>query len=276
MKIYHVLYSFISLFSPIAIADHRHIKEKRMLITIIATILFTSLVSGIIGMGGGMILMGVLSILLPVKKAMILHGVTQFAANGSRAYIHRKHIHWQILPTYIVGALLSFAIALSLSIVPSKEFILTAIGLFAVAAVLLPRTFPIDIQNKKSSLSCGFIVTFAQIFAGASGPVVDIFMSNSSLKRHEVIATKAITQTLGHLIKLAYYGTLIQMSSEQLDSDALQSWFLATAVISACAGSRLGKCVLDKLSEGQFRQWSRFILLVIGLLYLVKGFAAQL
>lgn len=244
-----------------------------MLITIVVTILMTSFVSGIIGMGGGMILMGVLSLLLPVKKAMILHGITQLASNGSRAFMHRQHIQWQVLPPYLIGAALSFAVALVLSIVPSREFILTTIGIFAISAVVLPKTFPIDIRKFQHSFACGMTVTFAQIFAGASGPVVDIFMSNSPLKRHQIIATKAITQSIGHLIKLAYYINLIVHSSDSLQSDALQPWFLLVAVLSAFIGTRLGKRVLDKISEVQFQRYSRTILLLIGLFYVVKGLA---
>lgn len=244
-----------------------------MLITISVTILLTSFVSGIIGMGGGMILMGVLSLILPVKKAMILHGVTQFASNGSRAYMHRKHIQWRVLPPYIAGAAISFLCALALSIVPSREFILSTIGIFAISAVLLPKKFPIDIRKKSSSFVCGMTVTFAQIFAGASGPVVDIFMSNSPLKRHEIIATKAITQTIGHLIKLIYYGNLILHSSDTLYSNALQPWFFGVAIVSALIGTRLGKRVLDKMSELQFQRYSRAVLLLIGIFYVIKGLA---
>ena len=44
--------------------------------------LVTSILSGIFGMAGGMILMGLLLWLLPVADAMALHGVTQIASNG--------------------------------------------------------------------------------------------------------------------------------------------------------------------------------------------------
>ena len=47
----------------------------------------TSLLSGIFGMAGGMILIGVLLVLLPVPEAMMLHGVTQLASNGWRGLL---------------------------------------------------------------------------------------------------------------------------------------------------------------------------------------------
>src|SRR5690242_1273717 len=59
-----------------------------MTLPIIATLgfatLVTSFISGILGMAGGMILMGVLLASLTVPAAMLLHGITQFSANGWR------------------------------------------------------------------------------------------------------------------------------------------------------------------------------------------------
>ena len=52
----------------------------------------TSFLSGIFGMAGGMILLGVLLILLDVAPAMVLFGVTQFASNGWRAALWRRFV----------------------------------------------------------------------------------------------------------------------------------------------------------------------------------------
>jgi uncharacterized protein len=57
-----------------------------------AAILSTSFISGVFGMVGGMILMGVLLAIMPVAAAMVLHGVTQMASNGWRAWLWRTHI----------------------------------------------------------------------------------------------------------------------------------------------------------------------------------------
>lgn len=48
-------------------------------------VLATSFLSGVVGMAGGMILMGILLMMMDVTAAMVLYGVTQIAANGWRA-----------------------------------------------------------------------------------------------------------------------------------------------------------------------------------------------
>jgi hypothetical protein len=48
-------------------------------------VLATSFLSGVVGMAGSMILMGILLLMMDVTAAMVLYGVTQTAANGWRA-----------------------------------------------------------------------------------------------------------------------------------------------------------------------------------------------
>src|SRR5262245_38961447 len=67
-------------------------------------VLSTSFISGIFGMAGGMILMGILLLMLPLAAAMVLHGATQLASNGWRAWLWRHHIQWRIAALYAVGA----------------------------------------------------------------------------------------------------------------------------------------------------------------------------
>ena len=236
---------------------------------VLGAIIFTSFISGILGMAGGMILIGVLSILLPVTSAIILHGVTQMGSNGFRAYLLKEHIKFRVLPTYILGAIVGFGIFSALGFVPSKGLVLIAVGLFPFLTILTRKSIPFNIMKSKNSFACGIIVTAAQILAGASGPILDVFFIKSSLNRHEIIATKAITQTIGHLIKLIYYGQILYYStSEQLEVPYL---LFPAAVACAFTGTRGGKVVLDRLSELQFQRYSRIVIALIGCLYILKG-----
>jgi len=47
---------------------------------VLVTMVATAFLSGIFGMAGGLILIGVLLVILPVPEAMMLHGVTQMAS----------------------------------------------------------------------------------------------------------------------------------------------------------------------------------------------------
>lgn len=86
-----------------------------MLAVTLAVVFLTSALSGVLGMGGGMILMAFLAGLLPVTTAMVVHGVVQSVAIGSRSIFLFRHVCWRVLPTFAAGivaglALFSFAV----------------------------------------------------------------------------------------------------------------------------------------------------------------------
>jgi hypothetical protein len=47
------------------------------------------------------------------------------------------------------------------------------------------------------------------LVAGVSGPLLDVFFVRAELSRHAVVATKAATQSLAHLAKVAVYGAAL-------------------------------------------------------------------
>lgn len=240
-----------------------------MLWTIAFVVLGTSFISGMIGMAGGLILMGALSFLMPVSSAMILHGVTQSHANGFRAFLLRKHIQWPVLLPYTLGGSLAFSLLSLIQLVPSKAFILVMIGLFPFLTLLITKFASFDIMTKCNGIVCGFLVVGGQLLAGASGPLLDMFFLKTSLNRYEVVATKSITQTLGHLIKVFYYGRLmILFEGSSLD---ISYWVFPIAVAMAFTGTALGKKVLERISEAHFLKYSRIVILLIGVVYVSKG-----
>ena len=74
---------------------------------LLATMVGTSFLSGIFGMAGGLILVGVLLAIMPLPAAMMLHGVTQLASNGWRALLWWRHIRWSSVAAYVTGCALA-------------------------------------------------------------------------------------------------------------------------------------------------------------------------
>ena len=60
------------------------------------TIVVSSFISGVFGMAGGMVLLGVLLVYLDVATAMVLFSIIQLAANGWRALHWRRFVRWPI------------------------------------------------------------------------------------------------------------------------------------------------------------------------------------
>jgi hypothetical protein len=84
------------------------------------------------------------------------------------------------------------------------------------------------------------------------------------MSRHRIVATKAMTQTLGHGLKIIHYGSLATAPGVP-SSDALG------IVVMALLGTVIGGTLLDQANDASFQLWSRRILLVIGTIYLGMG-----
>ena len=248
-----------------------------LFVLIILCVLLTSIMSGVLGMAGGMVLMAVLITSLSVASAMLLHGVIQATSNGSRAWFLRTHISWQIMPIYFLGSMLSLALFSIFTFVPEPGIVLILVGAFAWLARMSKRLGGLDITQPKTTLSSGFVVTTAQLLAGASGPLLDVFYLNSPMSRQAIVANKALTQTLGHLLKILYYGLILgALGTDLIDgieqtSPMVPWWVFVGGIVMATLGARIGTQLLTYWNDAGFQKVSQFIILGIATYCIIQG-----
>lgn len=228
-------------------------------------VIFTSVISGIFGMAGGLILMLILGSLLPVPAAMVLHGVTQFFSNGWRAILWRRWIDWRIIGLYCLGALPAIVLPLVFLYVPDKATMLIALGAVPYAALALPKDLALDASKTGHAIACGFFVAGLQLIAGVAGPLLDTFFVRSMLDRRAVVATKATTQAISHTLKVGYYGAIAAQGA------ALGLDVYGAAIVAAVAGTTLAGPILEKMSNENFRKWTRAIVLAVGGISIAQG-----
>ena len=239
---------------------------------IIVSVLFTAIISGIVGMAGGLILMAILVTILPIPTAMILHGLVQAWSNGARFWILRSHMSWSIVAPYGIGALVTIAIFTSITLIPEPPVVLILIGIFPILAQTFPRLRGLDITHTPTAIACGASVTATQLLAGASGPLLDVFYLNSSLNRFQIIASKAFTQTLGHLAKCIYYITIVGYGESLMPQGVdLSVGILISSIAMAVLGARIGTYFLRYVNEELFTKVTRRIILLLGVFCIAKG-----
>jgi uncharacterized protein len=230
-----------------------------------AVVIVTSMISGVFGMAGGLILMLILGQFLSVQAAMVLHGITQFFSNGWRAVIWRQWIDWRIIGLYTLGALPALLVPLALAYVPDKATMLILLGLTPYVAAAVPQQWALDATKSSHAVACGFIVAGLQLIAGVAGPLLDTFFVRSTLDRRAVVATKAATQALSHTMKVGYYGVLLaQVPTLGLD-------VYGAAIAAAVVGTTLAGPVLEKMSNENFRKWTKTIVLIVGAISIAQG-----
>lgn len=234
------------------------------LIIILAT-LGTAFLSSIFGMLGGLILMGILVSIMPVSQAMVLHGLIQLTSNGYRAWLNRKDINWSIVATLIVGNIVALAGLVFVAFVPDRITVLLALGLLPYIAWALPKNAALDVTKKPIGLLAGMVVVATNLLAGVGGPLLDVFFQRVDMTRHQVVATKAVAQSLGHISKVIFFGFLTVSAS----NDWPVLWLVLIAMTASVTGTTFGKKILDKINDEIFFLWTQRILLSVGAVFII-------
>ncbi len=212
----------------------------------------TSALSAVVGLAGGVLLLAALLLYLDPATAIPVHGVAQLASNGSRAWLQRAHVEWSALKPFlwllVPGGLVGL---LFLESIPADAGRL-AIGVFALAAIWLPAWFRLDPSRSPGAirnrfLLAGAVAGVANMFFGATGPLMAPFVLSLGLERLATVATLAIVQGAGHTMKVGLF-TIRGFAFSDYAAG------LALLCVSVVVGSWLGTHLLKRLPARGF-QW---------------------
>ena len=225
----------------------------------------TAFLSGLFGMAGGMILIGVLLALMPLPTAMVLHAVTQMASNGWRAFLWRAHIKWRLVSVYLIGCALALGVWSLTRYVPDKPIALLLIGITPFLARLMPKNLKPNPDSIWQGSFYGFICMGLMLMTGVSGPLMDTFFLGGKFDRREIVATKATCQVASHLTKLVYFGGIIDQAA------TLDPVLAAIAIAASMVGTTLARRILEAMSDAQFRTWAGRLITTVAGYYILYG-----
>lgn len=238
-------------------------------LALLATVFVTAFISGIFGMAGGLILMGVLTALLPVASAMVVHGAVQMVSNGYRAILWRRYIDWRVFRRYALGAFAAFLLLLLIAWRPEARMVYLFLGLTAML-VWLPRTWiRLDILQRGQAELAGFAVQALNTLGGVAGPLLDIFFVTTDMDRRAIVATKAVTQVLAHLVKIGFWSVPVIAAAGAAAFPSV--WFFALAVPLSMLGTTLGGKLLERMSDVDFKRAMKWLVTAIGAAMLLKA-----
>jgi uncharacterized protein len=223
-----------------------------------------SFLSGVFGMAGGMVVIGVLLIYFDVATAMILFSIIQLTANGWRALQWWSYVRWDIIWRYCVGGAVAFAGLRLIEFIPDKALVYLLLGLTPFAVDVLPKSWRPDIEWRGVPFFTGFGTTIIQFISGVGGVFLDIFFQKSKIDRKATLATKAIAQSASHVLRLVYFVSLTGIAG-------VETVPAVAAMVLAIGGTMLAPYVIERMSDDSFRQWTRFVIYTICIVYLARA-----
>lgn len=229
------------------------------------TVFLTSLLSGIFGMAGGLILLWVLLFLYPVGTAIAIQGAVQMISNGSRAWFSRAYIDWKILGILCLGVAAAASVLFIIDYTPDLIVVLFGVGLMPILVWLPVKHLQLDASRPSHAFIAGLLSGALNISVGVAGPTIDIFFIRTQMDRRKIIATKASIQTLSHLAKIAFYWD----AASKLPTVDMIAVLIAAPI--AILGALAGNGILQKMTDANFRAWTRWVVTAVGAVYLVQG-----
>jgi uncharacterized membrane protein YfcA len=226
---------------------------------------FTAWITAGLGLGGGVLLLGIMSFLLPTPVVIALHGVVQIGANvGRTVLMHRfidRHIIWPFLLGCILGAVLGGQLLLQ---IPSHILDIT-LGLF-----ILYATWGAWPALRKSTLwFSSVLISLISMFVGATGPLVAAALKAQALDRQAHVATFSALMSLQHGIKVLVFGALGFQFGPWLG-------LLSAMLIAGFAGTWLGQRWLAKRQDHDFQRVLGWLLTLLAAQLLWRGFSSLL
>lgn len=223
--------------------------------------LVTAMLSAVVGMAGGITLLAVMLLFLPPLVVIPLHGVIQLVSNGSRTWIQRRHLRWDVIWRYALPLLPMGFVGLALAERIPPQLAKGGIGAFVLFATWAPGWMllgarPEQADPRKRFLALGGVVGVVNMTVGATGPLIAPFFLNLGLTRFQLIGTKAACQAAGHVAKVVVFG---------FAGFAFAEWIPALALLSACvvAGTWLGSRLLEHVDELWFVRLYKTVLTLI-------------
>jgi uncharacterized protein len=225
--------------------------------------IIASTVSGVAGIGGGMVYLPFLAEGVGLQKAVPYLTLLLLAGNISRAYFSREGIDWKTIRYFWIGAIPGTVIGALFYTLLSPFWISKALGAYLVIYVILGFTkanWP-----KKASLKSiavmGAPAGFTSAVVGGSGPIMAPYLLRYGLIKNSFLGTEAIGAASMHIVKIAIWGSTSLITFD----DVIYLLPLAALMI---AGSYLGKVMVNRMQAMTFKRILLIVLAIIGFRFL--------
>lgn len=227
-----------------------------------------SFVTAAFGVGGGVMLLAVMTVFLPVPVVIPLHGVIQAGSNVGRIALTWRHVQWPILAAFAAGAAVGATAGSQLLVRLPQAWMELALGAFILWTCWGPM--PRVHRGSLATIGAGGALTsLLTLFVGATGPFVGAFLRALHLDRLHHVGTFSACMVLQHGLKIAVFGLVGFAFGPYVP-------FLAVMLVAGFIGTCIGRLVLERIDDALFRRGLTLLLTVLALRLVYSGVSATL
>lgn len=218
----------------------------------------TSTLSGVAGLGGGSVLIGLFyAIGLSPVEAIPLFAAVQVTANTSRMVAFARHVEWRAAGWFLLASLpATFVLAPYVQHVDAAWAQLLLAVLILVSLLPSPGGATLRVPDPALFGFAGLLNGALGLFVGATGLFVGRLFLRPGWRKETTIGTLALTQLLGHVQRVAAYGVAGF-------SAFAQPALLIPLCLAVIAGTATGRYLHDYLDERQFAGLFKTLLVLL-------------
>jgi uncharacterized protein len=230
------------------------------LVLIVASF-FTSAFTAALGLGGGIAMLAIMGLGMPVATVLPVHGAVQLGSNAGRVVIQRRHVVGSFVTWLAIGTVAGVALGAYVVVDIPDSVSKWGMALFILWTVYRkkPPRPDGDVGGNRFSFILGAgIAAFMSMLVGATSPLVAAQLASRGLVKQPLIATHAACMVVQHGLKIVAFGTL---------GFAYEQWgpLVVCMILSGIAGTWVGTRKLDDLPEPIFVVSFKIVMTLISL-----------
>lgn len=230
---------------------------------------FTSALTAAFGVGGGIAMLALMGLFVPVAALIPVHGAVQLGSNTGRTWHQRANVRLDVALPFIAGSFLG-ALAGAFFVVQLPDAALKIVlGVFIIA-ITWAKIPGLAALGRAGMMVASAVLAVTTMFVGATGPLMSPILARILPDdRKALVATHGAAMTVQHGLKIVVFA---------LAGFAFWQWLplIALMVASGFLGTVFGTSWLDRLPEATFRKWFRIAITVLALDLLRRGLMGYL
>lgn len=240
--------------------------EPWVAVLLVVASAFTSALTAAFGIGGGLAMLALMGLFIPVASLIPVHGAVQLGSNTGRAWHQRDAVRWDVAKPFVIGSLLGAVLGVFLFVQLPDALLKIVLGGFIL--LLTWMKIPGIHRLTKAGLAVASVgIAVLSMLVGATGPLVAVLLARFfENDRRALVATSAVAMTTQHLLKIVVFGIV---------GFAFWQWLplVAAMILSGFVGTIYGSAALERMPEETFKRWFRIGLTVLAAKLLWDGLA---
>ena len=227
--------------------------------------LFAEIIGTIGGFGSSLFFVSLLQFLYDFQTVLALTGILHVFSNSAKLFLFWKSIDWKLVRWLGISSVLLAIGGAFLTRYVEFEYAKILLGIFLIVFSIWMLLRPKDQVRATvtNSIVGGGIAGFLAGFIGTGGAIRGLILTAFNLEKNFLVGTSAAID----------FGVDLSRSIIYLDSGFLKTTYITyipMLIIGAFLGSYIGKVLLKKISQENFRKIILSFVLLVGISLLVK------